>query len=237
MCIECMRGGMTRRGLLAGAAGLAAATVAPTALVAAEAPAAAVISPDEALKRLQEGNARYVANASTNRDYSAGRAARAQGQRPFAAILGCSDSRVGPEIVFDQGPGELFIVRVAGNFVNDDGLASLEYAVAVLGVSLILVLGHSGCGAVEAAIKQSQEGAEPLPGDLPRLVDAIKPAVAAAKALNPDDLLDAAIVENVKLAVAALITDEVIVGRDAAAGKVGVVGGVYDIATGKVTPI
>jgi carbonic anhydrase len=99
----------------------------------------------------------------------------------IAAILSCADSRVSPELLFDQGPGDLFVVRLAGNFVDDDGLASLEYAVKFLGAPLLMVLGHSNCGAVDAAIKVVKEGAE-LPGHLPELVDSIKPAVIAAQA-------------------------------------------------------
>jgi carbonic anhydrase len=104
-------------------------------------PQALADTPEAALSLLIEGNARYVANAPRERDFSAGRASRAPRQAPFAAILGCADSRVAPELAFDQGPGDLFVVRVAGNFVTDDGLASLEHGAAVLGIKLILVLG------------------------------------------------------------------------------------------------
>ena len=110
----------------------------------------------------------HAANLSTNRDPSAGRIARAAAQYPFAAIVSCADSRVVPEFAFDQGPGELFVVRVAGNVVDDDGLATLEYGVKALGVPLIVVLGHSGCGAVAATIKVVKEGVT-LPGHLPGL--------------------------------------------------------------------
>ncbi|HEY9567097.1 MAG TPA: carbonic anhydrase, partial [Thalassobaculum sp.] len=116
--------------------------------IAAAAPNA--IGPDAALERIRAGNARYVAQTPVEKDFSAGRAARAQAQYPIASILGCADSRVAPELLFDQAPGELFVTRVAGNFVNDDGLASLEYGVKFLGIPLIVVLGHSGCGAVGA---------------------------------------------------------------------------------------
>jgi carbonic anhydrase len=108
-------------------------------------------------------------------------------QFPIAAILSCADSRVAPEFAFDQGPGDLFVVRLAGNFANDDGLASLEYAVKFLGVPLVLVLGHSNCGAVSSAIRVVEDNAEP-PGHLPGLVQSIKPAVEAAKAKSPKDL-------------------------------------------------
>ena len=143
---------------------------------------------------------------------SAGRAARVSAQYPIAAILSCADSRVSPELLFDQGPGDLFVVRVAGNFVHDDGLASLEYAVKILGVPLLIVLGHTNCGAVDAAIKVVKEGAE-LPGHLPELIESIKPAVIAAQAGHPADLLATAIEENVKLNVKRLHADEPIVPR------------------------
>ena len=110
------------------------------------------ITPAAALKRLMEGNARYAANTPNERDFSSGRAARAQAQYPIGAILGCADSRVAPELTFDQAPGDLFVVRVAGNIVTPDLLASLEYGVQFLGAPLIIVLGHSGCGAVSAAV-------------------------------------------------------------------------------------
>jgi carbonic anhydrase len=121
------------------------------------------MSCQEALRSLVTGNARYVANAPRVRDFSAGRAARVEIQAPFAAILSCADSRVAPELVFDGDPGDLFVVRLAGNVVNPDVLASLEYTVALLRTPLIVVLGHSGCGAVDAAIKVAKHGAE-LPG-------------------------------------------------------------------------
>ena len=112
-------------------------------------------------------------------------------------MLSCSDARVGPEFLFDQGPGDLFVVRVAGNVLLDEGLASLEYAAQFLGAPLIFVLGHSNCGAVDAAIKVVKDNAA-LPGHLPALIDQIKPAVLAAQASQPANLLDAAIVENVR---------------------------------------
>ena len=208
--------------------------------MAAEAPANSpppnAIPPAEALKRLQEGNARYVANTSTNKDFSAGRAARAQAQYPFASIVSCADSRVAPELLFDQGPGELFVVRVAGNFVSEYGLASLEYGAIVLGSPLILVLGHSSCGAVQSAIKAVQEGTV-FPGHLPGLMDQLEPAVKAAIAKNPPDLLNEAIAENVRLNVEYLKTAKPVIADLVAAGKVAIAGAVYDIATGKVSAV
>ena len=196
-------------------------------------PAPNAIGADAALSRLMKGNVRYVANRPTHRDFSAGRAERTKSQYPIAAVLSCSDSRVAPEFVFDQGPGDLFIVRVAGNFVNEDGLASLEYAVKFLGVPLVIVLGHSNCGAVDAAIKVIEENAS-LPGHLPGLVQSIKPAVEAAKLKAPEDLLIAAITENVALNVKRLQTAQPLLASFAQNKRVKVVGGVYDLATGKI---
>ena len=157
-------------------------------------------------------------------------------QHPIAAILSCADSRVAPELAFDQGPGDLFVVRLAGNFVDDDGLASLEYAVKFLGVPLLMVLGHTNCGAVAAAVKVVTERAE-LPGHLPELIKAIEPAVIAAHARHPSDLVAATIEENVKLNVKRMKDDEPILSEALAAKKIAAVGGVYDLATGKVTLI
>ncbi|MET0744138.1 MAG: carbonic anhydrase [Microvirga sp.] len=191
------------------------------------------ISPDDALRRIMDGNARYASGTSTSDDFSAGRMARASAQYPIVGIVGCADSRVAPEFIFDQGPGELFVVRLAGNFVNVDGLASLEYAIRFLGISLVMVLGHSSCGAVDAAIKVLKDNLA-LPGHLPELVSFIKPAVEAARQQNPPDLLAAATIENVRLNVAKLNASEPIVKPSIQAGTLKVVGGVYDIATGKV---
>lgn len=228
---------LTRRHVLAGAmtAGLMAAWASRARQVWADTGAAPnAISPEAALQRLMDGNARYVANAPANKDYSAGRAARTEAQYPFAAILSCADSRVAPELAFDEGPGELFVVRVAGNFVNDDGLASIEYGVRFLGIPLIMVLGHSNCGAVDATIKVLQDGYQ-LPGHLPELVDSIKPAVETAKTSNPTNLLDAAIAENVRYNVAKLESAQPIVSALVAEQKIKVVGGLYDLATGKIS--
>ena len=231
----------SRRHFMLGAALTLAASVRPLSPTWAAEPASDeaapnVIAPEAALQRLMQGNKRYAANASEQRDYSAGRAQRVSAQYPIAAILSCADSRVSPELLFDQGPGDLFVVRLAGNFVNDDGLASLEYAVKFLGVPLLMVLGHSNCGAVDAAIKVVKEGAK-LPGHLPELIDSIKPAVIAAHARHPGDFLAAAIEENVKLNVKRLHADEPIVSEALVAKKVAAVGGIYDLGTGKVNLI
>jgi carbonic anhydrase len=200
------------------------------------APPPNAIAPADALKRLMEGNARYAANTPNERDFSSGRAARAQGQYPIAAILSCADSRVAPELAFDQAPGDLFVVRVAGNFVTQDLLASIEYGVQFLGAPLIIVLGHSGCGAVDAAIKVLKTKAV-LPGHLPELVSAIKPAVVAVEKAQNGTLLDNAIAENVRRQVARLKSSQPVVAKSYASKKIDIVGGVYDIATGKVAMV
>ena len=233
---------MTRRSLLgAGAAALLAPMTIGSAFAAdppkpGAAPPPNAIAPADALKRLMEGNARYAANTPNERDFSATRAARAQAQYPIAAILSCADSRVAPELVFDQAPGDLFVVRVAGNIVTPSLLASIEYGVRFLGAPLILVLGHSGCGAVDAAIKVLQTKAV-LPGHLPELIGAIKPAVIVAEKTTSGNLLDNAIAENVRRQVTRLKTSPPIVQSAYKDKKIEIVGGVYDIATGKVTPV
>jgi carbonic anhydrase len=247
MCSQCenVPPVWSRRRLLGASAAFAAATLAPVPLFAKEAAKASgkdtdaapnAIAPEEALKRLTDGNGRYVANNPDNKDFSAGRAARAQAQYPIAAIVSCADARVAPELVFDQAPGELFVVRVAGNFVNDDGLASLEYGLKFLGIPLVVVLGHSGCGAVSATIKVIKEKAK-LPGHLPELIAALKPGVEAAIAKKPQDLVAEATAENVRYNVKRLTAAKPIVGPLAAAGKVKIVGGIYDIGSGKVSLI
>ena len=151
----------------------------------------------------------------------------------IAAILSCSDSRVSPELLFDQDPGQVFVVRLAGNFLDDDGFASLEYGVKFLGAPLVMVLGHSNCGAIAAAIKVVKERIE-LPGHLPELIKSIEPAVIAAPGKHPSDLLAAATEENVRLNMKRLIEDAPIMSDALAAKKIAVSGGIYDIATGKV---
>jgi carbonic anhydrase len=224
-----------RRLMIAGGGALLSARALP-AWAASDTPGPNAIPPDEALQRLMDGNGRYAANKSSVHDYSAGRVARSKGQYPIAAILGCADSRVSPEIVFDQALGDLFVVRVAGNTVNTDGIASLEYAVQFLGAPLIMVLGHSGCGAVAAAVKVVKENAK-LPGHLPELIDSIKPAVVAA-ALHPNEnLTAAATVENVRQNVIRLATNDLLINRFVTEGKVKVVGGVYEIDSGRVVMV
>jgi carbonic anhydrase len=196
-------------------------------------PVSAASDPDSALKLLVEGNARYAANQPRERDFSAERASRAKGQAPFAAILGCADSRVAPELAFDQNPGDLFVVRVAGNFMTPDGLGSLEYGVAVLGAKLIMVLGHTSCGAVKATVEALQKG-NTLPGHIADLVRAMKPGIEPVLKQKGDDLEQRALVANVRHNVARLSKSAPIIAATIAKKQLRVVGAVYDLPTGKV---
>jgi carbonic anhydrase len=193
----------------------------------------------DALDRLLDGNRRWVNGQSarvgrTPQDF----ASDADGQAPFAAIVACADSRVAPELIFDQGVGDLFVVRVAGNIVSGAGAAikgSLEFAVAELGVKLIMVLGHSQCGAVKAAIAHVEESDAP-PGAIGELVGLIQPAVAGAQG-QPGDMLDNVIQANVERCVGRLKGLEPILSEFVKRGELRVIGGVYELATGVVNVI
>ena len=232
MCNTYPDASLSRRKVLLAGAGLLAA--APFARMAQAQPAAAASTPDAALNLLIEGNARYVANQPREHDFSAARASRAQAQAPFAAILGCADSRVAPELAFDQGLGDLFVVRVAGNFVTPNGLGSLEYGAAVLGTKVIMVLGHTNCGAVSSTVAALQKG-NTLPGHIADLVRAMKPAIEPALKESGGDLAQRAVVANVRYNVQRLQHAKPILAEMVAKNEVRVVGGVYDLATGKVT--
>jgi carbonic anhydrase len=212
-----------------------AALIATTAASAAQAQGtASPATPAAALQALMEGNARYAAGQPRERDFSARRAALAQGQAPFAAVLGCADSRVAPELAFDQSPGDLFVVRVAGNFVTSEGLGSLEFGSAVLGTKLILVLGHTSCGAVNATVDALRQGSNALPGSIARLVNAMKPGIEPVMSQPGDDLTRRALVANVRHNVRALETATPILADLVSRGALAVKGGIYDLATGRV---
>jgi len=216
---------------------LAAASTPTGTLFAADPPPAGTVtlSPAEALVRLREGNARYVAGISKNRDYSVGRAARALDQRPFAAIISCADSRVAPELIFDQGPGDLFVIRVAGNFVNEDILGSLEFAHKAAGAKLIVVMGHTSCGAIKGAADNVKLG------NLTAVLAKIQPAVAVVKDDGtPRTSKNMAFVEkvsaaNVRLAVQQIRERSPVLKEMLDAGQIGLVGAMYDLTTGRVT--
>ena len=201
--------------------------------VAAEVQTAAsqgAMTPDQALTRLREGNARFVANQPKQRNWSAKVIATASGQYPFAAVLGCMDSRAPIEVVFDQGIGDVFGVRIAGNVVNEDELGSLEYAVKVVGVKLVVVLGHTSCGAVKGAIDDAKLG------NLTQLLAKIRPAVTAAKCSDSKDAacVDKVAAENVRMSMREIKERSTDLAAAIDGGKVKLVGAMYDIATGKV---
>ena len=184
------------------------------------------VAPDEALSRLKTGNERFAkSKVSAGKPVAARRAETAQEQHPFAIIVGCADSRTAPEIIFDQSIGDLFVIRTAGNLVDDYALGSIEYAVDHLETRLIVVLGHERCGAVTAAIAGGS-----APGHINALVRDIQPAVAAAKGKGGDALANA-IHEN-DAEVAKKIRKQAQLGE--LASQVRVVEGYYDLDTGKV---
>lgn len=188
------------------------------------------VSPDEALKRLLSGNQRFASEKEQNPHRSRLRLQEtATVQYPFAAILGCSDSRVPAEIVFDQGLGDLFVVRLAGNVVSPTAIGSLEFTTSILGSQLIMVLGHERCGAVTAAVK-----GEPLPGRIGTFVEDIKPAVARVKN-KPGDAVDNAVIANVQYQVELLKGTSSVLSQLIQEGKLKIVGGRYDLDTGKVS--
>ncbi len=191
------------------------------------------LTPDEALALLMEGNRRYLDETLSPQDYSASGAAKVEEHAPIAAILGCAGARIGAELIFDRGPGDLFMVRLAGNFLSDYGLASMEYCVEFLNVPLLMVLWHTHCGAVTSAIRVVQNK-EDLPGRLFVLIDAIEPSVLHAQMSNPDDLLRAATEENVRRQVRRLRTISPLINAAQEAGRVKVVGAIYDMDTGRV---
>ena len=217
-----------------------------------------MIPPAEALSRLKEGNGRFTAGnvqhphesgderayiaknsyenpgaislGMTSEEAARRRAELTKSQHPYAIILSCSDSRVPPEIVFDEGLGDLFIVRVAGNVLNNEGLGSIEYGVDVLGARLIVVLGHQSCGAVDAAMKTVAAKGK-APGHIQSLVRAIKPVVDS----TPQADLDTMIKANVKHVVGALRSSTPILKAKVDSGDVQVIGGYYTLDTGAVT--
>lgn len=195
--------------------------------------AATTLSADQALARLKEGNKRWITNKLEHPNQASTRLKEvAQGQNPFIAMLSCADSRVPSEIVFDQGLGDIFVTRVAGNFVDDNILGSLEFATSVLGAPLLVVMGHSRCGAVQATLKAVNEGTI-FPGHLADFVEAIKPAVASVKG-RPGDPLENAIKANVLRNVEQIKLSRPIIAKLVEDGKLKVVGARYDLDTGEV---
>jgi carbonic anhydrase len=189
------------------------------------------LSPDAALQKLMEGNQRFVQHQPQYPDQSALRLQEvAQAQHPFATILSCADSRVPAEIVFDQGIGDIFDVRIAGNIATHEAIGSIEYAVVLLGSPLLMVMGHERCGAVTAAVQK-----ESLLGDISTFVKAIKPAVKKVKD-QPGDAVENAVVANVQYQIERLKRSQLLT-EQVRSGKLKIVGGRYDLDTGIVTII
>ncbi len=190
---------------------------------------AAPMSGEAALRLLMEGNKRYASERCEHPNHQAGRRlAVAKGQHPFAIVLTCADSRVAPEILFDQGMGDLFVHRVAGNIVDDAILGSIEYGAEHLHAPLVVVLGHERCGAVDATLKGGT-----APGHIGSLVAAIRPAVVATKG-RPGDALDNAVRANVLQVVEQLKGSRPILAELVEHGRLTIVGGRYDLETGQV---
>jgi len=202
---------------------------------AQEAPARNALTPVQSLARLMEGNRRFVADApAPPGDYATRRQALTRGQAPFAAILGCADSRTAPESLFRATLGEIFTVRIAGNSLYTDGLGSLEFATNALGVSLIVALGHERCGAVGAAIQVAEQGAR-LPGALMAVIEPILPAVAEARRGNPTDMLDATIRTHARLTARRLRDQASALSPALASGALRVEAAYYELDRGQVT--
>jgi carbonic anhydrase len=233
------------RGLGVTAGAVAAASIAPTHLFgdaeafAASPPPAPSLTPSAALARLAAGNRRFVKDRLRHpRRSGIRRAALAEGQAPFAAVLGCADSRVPPEVIYDEGLGNLFVARVAGNTTSDAVVAgSIEYSITQLGSVVIVVLGHEQCGAVKSAIDVVTKGAQ-LPGDLPAVVAPIVPIVqAAVDAGTPTaELLDVVTKENIRQAVQTLTASELLSGY-ITEGKLEIVGREYLLESGRAVAV
>ena len=194
------------------------------------------ISPTKALELLKEGNQRFTAKQQVERDLNLQVEQTSTGQFPFATILSCIDSRVPAELVFDQGIGDIFSVRIAGNFVNSDILGSMEFASKLAGTKLILVLGHTACGAVKGACDHAELGN--LTGMLDNIapaVDAIVEPTAAAERTSANiDFVNAVGNKNIELTIDRIREESPVLTEMEQAGEIQIVGGMYDIATGKV---
>ncbi|MAU10631.1 MAG: carbonic anhydrase [Anaerolineaceae bacterium] len=194
------------------------------------------LTPAEALIRLQEGNARFVTNRQANRDLMQQVETTSEGQYPFAVVLGCVDSRVSPELLFDQGVGDIFSARIAGNFVNEDILGSMEFACKVAGSKLILVLGHSKCGAIMGACDDVELG------NLTGLLSKLKPAVEAISLSDGEERTsrNSAFVQqvaekNVALTIEAIKQQSPVLNEMLEKGEIEIAGAMYDVDTGIVT--
>ena len=210
---------------------IAALALALTGLGSSLAAGPASVSSDEALRRLVQGHARFVSGHLTHagpEQIAEARIAVSKGQNPFAVIVGCSDSRVGPEIVFDQGLGDLFVIRTAGEVLESAALGSIEYAVEHLGSSLVMVLGHERCGAVGAAVAGAKE-----PGHIAAVLEAIEPAVEKTKSKSGDPVENAVRAQALDVAKQLEEAKPILAGR-VKSGTLKIVAARYDLVTGKV---
>lgn len=195
-----------------------------------------LMTPDSALEALRAGNVRFQNNLRANRDLTNQQKDTATGQFPFATVLSCIDSRVSSELIFDQGIGDLFSVRIAGNFVNEDILGSMEFACKLAGTKLLVVLGHTACGAVKGACDNAELG------NLTAMLSRIKPAVNAVAQPADESLrnskniefVDSVAVENVKLNIVRILNESPVLADMVSNGEIRIMGGMYDIKTGAV---
>lgn len=194
------------------------------------------LTPDQAMTKLVDGNARFMAMADADPNLSSERlVAVSKGQSPFAAVLGCVDSRVPPELVFDRGLGDLFDARVAGAIAEDGVIGSIEFGVEEFSIPLVVVMGHSSCGAVKATVKALESGETELPGKIGAVAAPIIPAVKAVNAAGVSgDAVVPAVVEQVVRDTMAVLEASPVLKEKLEAGKLKVVGAVYDLPTGKV---
>lgn len=192
------------------------------------------MTPDQALNRLMDGNRRFVAGRSTSYDYPAQRQATCGGQYPFAVIISCLDSRAAPELLFDQGIGDIFVARVAGNYAPVDIIGSTEFGTQVAGAALVMVLGHTECGAIKGACDNV------VLGNLTTVIQALRPAVNDATGIEGDHnsknprFVQAAADANVRRTVETLRQKSDILRDLEAAGRIKLVGAMYDLSTGQV---
>ena len=197
----------------------------------------ATMTPDKALQFLKEGNERFQNNLKANRNLLQQVNETAEGQFPFATILSCIDSRVSAELVFDQGLGDIFSIRIAGNFINQDILGSMEFACKLAGTKLLVVLGHTSCGAVKGACDHARMG------NLTTLINKIEPAVFAVKEPKDEskrnssnlEFVDEVAKVNVELAIENIRNQSVILRDMEKEGSIKIVGAMYDLSTGGVT--
>jgi carbonic anhydrase len=197
----------------------------------------AAMTPQTALQALKDGNTRFVNNKMVNRDLSEQVSATATGQYPFATVLHCIDSRVSAELVFDQGIGDVFSIRIAGNFVNDDILGSMEFACKLAGTKLVVVLGHTSCGAVKGACDHARLG------NLTKLINKLEPAVLAVREPADNslrnstniDFVNAVAKANVEMTIENIRNWSPVLKEMEEHGEIKIVGGMYDISDGSVT--